>query len=61
MLTEEERALVIDLQDKMLDLVEERREARASGNVGDVEKLDGEIEALRAECDKIRQSAENQR
>ncbi|HEV2100810.1 MAG TPA: hypothetical protein VGR45_18030 [Stellaceae bacterium] len=58
MLLPEERALVTDLQDKIISLLVERQEAWADGNAVRVERLQRDINRLRAECAAIRQCAE---
>jgi hypothetical protein len=58
MLLPEERALVTDLQDKIISLLVERQEAWADGNGLLAERLQRDINRLRAECEAIQQSAE---
>jgi hypothetical protein len=57
MLIVEERALVIDLQDKMIERLVERQEAWARGNGPLVHELSLQIDRLKAECADIRRSA----
>jgi cysteinyl-tRNA synthetase len=60
MLIVEERALVTDLQDKMIERLVERQEAWARGNAPLVRELTRQIDRLRSECADIRQSAAEQ-
>lgn len=57
MLIMEERALITDLQDKIIALLVERQEASSCGNVILANRLQRDIDRLRAECTDIRQSA----
>ena len=57
MLIVEERALLTDLQDKIIELLVERQEACAKGNAPLARKLQRDIGRLRTECADIRQSA----
>lgn len=58
MLTVEERALITDLQDRIIALLVERQEAWAHGNATSARELTRRIDRFQAECDAIRQSAE---
>jgi hypothetical protein len=57
MLIAEERALVTDLQDKIIALLVEKEEACAAGNAALAGKLQHNIDRLRAECAAIQKSA----
>ena len=57
MLIVEERALVTDLQDKIIKLLVQKEEAGTRGDAQSAENLQGDIDRLRAECADIRQSA----
>lgn len=61
MLIVEERALITDLQDKIIALLVERQEASAEGDEALARKLQHDIDRLRTECADIRQSAEARR
>lgn len=58
MLIVEERALITDLQDKIIELLVEQQEASADGNTSLVAKLQRDVDRMRAECTDIRQHAE---
>jgi hypothetical protein len=58
MLNHEERALVTDLQDKIIALLVEKQEARRLGDETLVRKLQRDIDRLSNECAEIRQAAE---
>jgi hypothetical protein len=58
MLTVEERALVTDLQDKIIELLVLKQEAWANEDTPVVKRLQRNIERLRVECTDIRRSAE---
>jgi hypothetical protein len=60
MLIVEERALVVDLQDRIIALLVERQEAWARGNAGLAQELTRKIDRLRVECADIRKSAGEQ-
>jgi len=60
MLTVEERALLTDLQDRIIALLVERQEAWARGDRYLVEQLTRRIDRLKAECTSIRQPEEAQ-
>lgn len=57
MLIAEERALVTDLQDKIIALLVEKEEACAAGNAALAKKLQRDIVRMRAECAAIQKSA----
>ena len=57
MLIAEERALVTDLQDKIIALLVEKEEVCAAGNAALANKLQHDIDGLRAECAAIQKSA----
>jgi hypothetical protein len=58
MLTVEERALVTDLQDKIIELLVLKQEAWANGDAPLAKSLQRDIDRLRTECTDIRRSAE---
>jgi hypothetical protein len=59
MLTPEERALVTDIGDKLLDLYAERDEAVLEGNLDRVHRLQAEIGEAAAERQEILRSVED--
>jgi len=58
MLIVEERALVTDLQDKIIELLVLKQEAWAGSDAALVKKLQHDIDRLRQECADIREAAE---
>jgi hypothetical protein len=58
MLIIEERALVTDLQDKIIALLVEQQEASSRGDEILADKLQCEIERLQTECADIRRVAD---
>jgi hypothetical protein len=54
---QEERALVADLQDKIIELLVGRQEAKARCDDALAEEMQVKIDRLRTECDQIRQAA----
>jgi hypothetical protein len=59
MLTPEERALVTDIADKLLDLYAKRDEAVDEGNLDRVHRLQAEINDVAAERQEIIRSAKD--
>ncbi len=59
MLVPEERALITDLQDKLIALLVEEQEARRNGNDDRARELQRNIDLLSAECQDIRRAAED--
>jgi hypothetical protein len=59
MLTQEERALVTDIADKLLDLYAKRDKAVDEGNLDRVHRLQAEIHDVAAERQEIIRSAED--
>ena len=54
MLNPEERALITQLQDRMIELLVEKEEAERRHDASLVEELRSEFDDLKAECDSIR-------
>lgn len=59
MLIMEMRALITDLQDKMIALLVEKQEVLADGNTVAATGLQCRIDRLKAECADIRNGAED--
>jgi hypothetical protein len=59
MLTAEERALITDIGDKLLDLYAKRDEAVSCGDLDRVYRLQAEISEVAAEREEIIHSTEN--
>ena len=59
MLAPEERALVTDLWDKIIDLLVQKQEAGGTGDESSVHNLQRKINRLSAECEQIRRIAES--
>jgi len=57
MLLLEERALITDLQDKIIDLLVRKEEARRTGDEELARRLQRTIERLKVECTEIRRAA----
>ncbi|GEM_PF-1712589 len=55
----EKRALITDLQDKMLVLLVEEEEAQAAGNIVLAARLRCDVDRLKAECADIRRSPQD--
>lgn len=53
-LTPEERAQVLDIQDRLIELFVDRGEAVSAGDGRRADALQGEIDDLLRECDDIR-------
>ena len=57
MINTEERALIVDLQDKIIALLVEKQEARADGDERRARELQHHIDRMSAECGDIRKAA----
>ena len=56
MLNPEKRALLTDLEDRLIELAVEKDNATGAGDQERSKKLQAEIERLRRECDQIKNS-----
>lgn len=54
MLTQEERALITSLQDRMIELLVEKEEAQRRHDGSRAAKLQSEVDELKSECACIR-------
>lgn len=59
MISSEERALIVDLQDKIIALLVEKQEARASNDEPRASELQRRIDRMSTECKEIRRAAED--
>jgi hypothetical protein len=57
MINTEERALLVDLQDKIIALLVEKQEARADGDERRARELQRHIDRMSTECGDIRKAA----
>ncbi len=60
MLSAEDRALVTQLQDRMIELLVEKREAEGRRDGLRAAQLQGEFERIRSRCERIRIAASRQ-
>jgi len=59
MINSEERALIVDLQDKIIALLVEKQEARAGADEPRASELQRRIDRMTTECKEIRRAAED--